>query len=246
MTTPLAERTRSTAPLHAAPARLPVQAAGQDQGPRLEPVPQWEPPFDTEPWDGPTAPLLSDPPHRTLALHPASTAGTAHTATICPAPPRVSFRHWPQLGTALPVARGNHAAPLRGAHLANPVYSASGEVAHHEEYPDLVPAGVAESRQPPAAIDAATVLARALVEVLAGRRPRAQIRAHCVDAVFDGLQHFPRLGPGPSLASLWVCEAAEGHAEVSASFRCGGVTRPLAMHLRAAGGAWIVTALQIA
>lgn len=89
-------------------------------------------------------------------------------------------------------------------------------------------------------------LARAVLEVLAGRRPLAQLRHHCVTEVFDGLGDFPMLSGTARLLSLWACEPSLDTAEISAAFHCGALTRALALRLQCHRNQWLITAIQLA
>lgn len=235
-------------------------------GPRLAPVPECEPPLDVEPWEhvvarAPFGTRLPwpDPPTRPVmdvALTTATpTAATPVSAAPCPVPPPMTHRRWPYIRTLTPPGAGS-AVQARGSvrpqpRGTRPVYTASGAPPQPEdEYADLRPVDIMPRATEPAvtrppALDAATLLSRAVVEVLAGRRPAAQLRPHCIDGVYQALDDFPRLGPGPSLVSVWVCEPSDDRVEVSASFRCGGMTRALAMRLDSNDHRWQVTALQL-
>lgn len=97
----------------------------------------------------------------------------------------------------------------------------------------------------PPALRTGQALARALVEMLSGRRPMAQLRVHCAPDVFAGLERKMLQASGTSqLTSVRVCEPADGVAEVSAVFRTGGRARALAFRIQGLDGRWRVTALQ--
>lgn len=91
------------------------------------------------------------------------------------------------------------------------------------------------------------MLARALVEVLSGRRPLAQLRVHCAPEIYAGLAARPSTGPLalPHLLTVRVCEPADGVAEVSAAFRRADRVRALAFRLQGVDGRWRITALQL-
>ena len=99
----------------------------------------------------------------------------------------------------------------------------------------------------PPARRSASVLARALVEVLAGRRPLGQLRVHCAPEVFAGLAERPsaRSSALPHLISVKVCEPADGVAEVSAAFRRAERVRALAFRIQGVDGRWRITALEV-
>src|ERR1700712_1834221 len=97
----------------------------------------------------------------------------------------------------------------------------------------------------PAATRSGPVLARALVEVLCGQRPLAQLRVHCAPEVFAGLQARPVLrGALGHLLNVRVCEPADGAAEISVVFRRGERVRALAFRIQGVDGRWRITALQ--
>ena len=100
----------------------------------------------------------------------------------------------------------------------------------------------------PPADRAASVLARALVEVLSGQRPLAQLRVHCAPEIYAGLGERPsrdRMAL-PHLLTVRVCEPADGVAEVERRLPSGrpgagaglshrGCRRSVADHRAAAG-----------
>ncbi len=97
----------------------------------------------------------------------------------------------------------------------------------------------------PVATRSGPVLARALVEVLSGQRPVAQLRVHCSPEVFAGLQARPILrGALGHLLNVRVCEPADGVAEISVVFRRAERVRALAFRIQGVDGRWRVTALQ--
>ena len=99
----------------------------------------------------------------------------------------------------------------------------------------------------PSADSTAVMLARGVVEVLAGRRAPGQLRTHCAPHVFAGLLlQVPRVArPLPRLLSVRVCEPADGIAEVCVVFR--EQTQVHAMGFRREGGddRWRITVLQL-
>lgn len=102
----------------------------------------------------------------------------------------------------------------------------------------------ATAQLPPAG-RTASVLARALVEVLCGQRPLPQLRVHCAPEVFAGLQTQP-VGRGAlgHLLTVRVSEPADGIAEVAAVFKRAERVRALAFRIQGVDGRWRVTALQ--
>jgi hypothetical protein len=92
-----------------------------------------------------------------------------------------------------------------------------------------------------------SVLARALVEVLSGQRPLAQLRVHCAPEIYAGLGNraaAPRLAL-PHLLTVRVCEPADGVAEVSVAFRRADRVKALAFRIEGVDGRWRITALQL-
>jgi len=99
----------------------------------------------------------------------------------------------------------------------------------------------------PPAQRAGSVLARALVEVLSGQRPLAQLRVHCAPEIYAGLGDRPiasQLGL-PHLLTVRVCEPADGVAEVSVAFRRADRVKALAFRIEGVDGRWRITALQL-
>ena len=99
----------------------------------------------------------------------------------------------------------------------------------------------------PPARRAASVFARALVEVLSGQRPVAQLRVHCSPEIYEGLLERPivRRLALPHLLTVRLCEPADGVAEVSAAFRRADRVRALAFRIEGVDGRWRITALQL-
>lgn len=99
----------------------------------------------------------------------------------------------------------------------------------------------------PSPRDTAVVLARALIEVVAGRRSLTQLATHCSPEVFAGLQRtsLQHAGPLPKLMSVRTCQPADGVTEASAVFRRGHRAAALAFRLQGIDGRWRLTALQI-
>jgi hypothetical protein len=94
--------------------------------------------------------------------------------------------------------------------------------------------------------ETAGVLARALLEALAGLRQLNQLSTHCSPEVFAGLK--VRVRPGgspPKLLSVRASEPTDGVAEASAVFRRGKRAAALAFRMQGIDGRWRVTELQI-
>ncbi len=94
--------------------------------------------------------------------------------------------------------------------------------------------------------ETAGVLARALIEALAGLRQLSQLSTHCSPEVFAALQRRVAVGGTvPKLLSVRTSEPTDGIAEASAVFRRGARAAALAFRLQGIDGRWRVTALQI-
>lgn len=101
-------------------------------------------------------------------------------------------------------------------------------------------------------------LVQALVEVLAGDRPSAQLVRWTDEHVYGALRASTRpVAPGVAttraalvpqraqLRSLRVCEPDDGVAEISATVRRGERTTALALRLEGLDGRWVCTALEL-
>jgi len=99
----------------------------------------------------------------------------------------------------------------------------------------------------PSAERSASVLARAVIEVLSGRRPLGQLRVHCAPDVYAGLANRPTFASAalPHLVSVRVCEPADGVAEVSVAYRRADRVRALAFRIQGVDRRWRMTALQL-
>ena len=187
--------------------------------PYLAPVPDCDPPFDDE----------RTPVSRIRQLRPAPRA-------LVPAGGPVARPRSPFSAPYAPSAPG----PATGA----PEAIADAEVPGWSQDSDVGVRRTTTAELPPA-IKAGQMLARALVEMLSGRRPVNQLRVHCAPEVFAGLQARP-VAPGAlsHLLNVRVCEPADGVAEVSAVFRRGPRVRAIAFRIQGVDGRWRVTALQ--
>ena len=94
---------------------------------------------------------------------------------------------------------------------------------------------------------ASRTFAAALTEVMTGRRPDWQLRAHCAPAVFGGLRTLTAAMAGEpgTLLSVHVSEPTDGVAEVCASFRRHTRVAALAFRLQGIDGRWRLTDLQV-
>jgi len=231
------------------------------RAPYLAPVPACEPPFDDE-LDGrhgtgaradrsrvlPVGRLVATP------LPPARQADPAPPATTAAPQPAVApnARGLPHssvvAGTLAPRATATAAMAKATAQTrkSGPTSITAAGVPQWSSEADI---GVRRTgtQQLPAAQRAASVLARALVEVLSGRRPTAQLRVHCAPDIYAGLLERPFLGHQalPHLISVRVCEPADGVAEVSAVFRRADRVRAMAFRIQGVDGRWRITALQL-
>lgn len=240
--------------------------------PYLTAVPDCEPPFDDDvpAGSGSVRPgLLRMPQISVRDDHPTGPAGvTARRSGIpghlLPAdrevvsvrpPARISTspsgRVINRPATAAPTA----ASPRRTAPTDQPREAPAGggptTIASHSvpKWSSEADVGVrlTASENLPPAKRSASVLARALVEVLSGRRPVAQLRVHCAPEIYAGLLDRPAPVPMslPHLLTVHVCEPADGVAEVSAAFRRAERVRALAFRIQGVDGRWRITALQL-
>ncbi len=142
------------------------------------------------------------------------------------------------MGTALETEkRSGGAGPTTIAAVDVPTWSSEADIGVRR---------TATEHLPPAR-RAASVLARALVEVLSSRRPVAQLRVHCAPDIYAGLLERPFAGHQalPHLMNVRVCEPADGVAEVSAVFRRADRVRAIAFRIQGVDGRWRITALQL-
>ncbi|TKV61508.1 hypothetical protein FDO65_08035 [Nakamurella flava] len=193
--------------------------------PYLVPVPDCEPPFDDE--------AVGCPHHTGPAASPDDDR------------PEFAVRHGVWRGGVTAVAP----QPLPGSSVG------SGPVRHLAAVRPVVhgPAPMRRAPEPGSADHSARMLARALVEVLAGHRPAQQLRGFCAPAVFAELQRGERRRTPalPHVLSVRVCEPAPDAAEVATVYRRGDRVRMVAFRLErpagdGVGGAakWCITALQ--
>jgi hypothetical protein len=96
-------------------------------------------------------------------------------------------------------------------------------------------------------------LAQAIVEVLCGARPPAQLSAHATLLVVQqlertaavALRQSARPKQSPLVENVHVCRPSEQVAEVAAVIDTRPRRRALALRLEARGGRWQCTALQL-
>ena len=222
-----------------------LRAAPEQRRPYLAPVPQSAPPFDDELVDALPVVVASG-----TAVHgprPTASATVVATATVVAARSVVAARNVAAarnvvarttLGTtSLTPPAITRTAPATIAASGVPCWSKEADVG-------VVHTATAEL---PMALRAASVLARAVIEVLSGHRPVAQLRVHCAPAVYAGLcaRTAAASRPLPHLLSVRVCEPTDGVAEASAVFRRADRVRALAFRLQGVDGRWRITALQV-
>ncbi len=205
--------------------------------PYLAPVPQCEPPFDDElelrrqtggPADSGLVPV--GVPSRSAAR---VTLGVPfHTV-----PPATG-------GRVLPERRARTAGTSRATGRATSIAAAG--VPPWSSESDVGVQRTGTGLLPPAA-RTGPVFARALIEVLSGRRPVAQLRVHCAPDIYAGLTQRPSAGALalPHLLTVRVCEPADGVAEVSAAFRRADRVRAMAFRIQGVDGRWRITALEL-
>lgn len=194
--------------------------------PYLVPVPDCEPPFDDE--------AVGCPHHTGRPADPAA----AHR-------PEFAVRHgvW-----RAAVSEADPQPPTGASGALGPVRHL---VAVRADVRATAP--VRRAPEPGSADHSARMLARALVEVLAGHRPAQQLRGFCAPTVFAALQRGERRRTPalPHVLSVRVCEPAPDAAEVAAVYRRGDRVRMVAFRLErpvedGPGGAakWCITAMQ--
>lgn len=207
-----------------------------DRLPYLVPVPQCEPPFDDEiearrpPADpgeeGLTVGGGGDSAARVMLGVPFHAVPTALGGRMLPP------RSPPTAATARATGRATSIAAA-----GVPPWSSESDVGVQRTGTGLLP---------PAA-RTGPVFARALIEVLSGRRPVAQLRVHCAPDIYAGLAQRPSAGALalPHLLTVRVCEPADGVAEISAAFRRADRVRAMAFRIQGVDGRWRITALEL-
>jgi len=230
---------------------FPIDDTRAPSVPYLARVPDCEPPFDDEiehppgirpvlrravpgqpvprPAARPAARPTARQAVRAVAIAPVAPPATPTTR---PAAASTSAR-----GTALGVTSRTAAAP--------PFVHSAGVPAWSEEAD--IGVRLTTTADLPSAERSASVLARAVIEVLSGRRPLGQLRVHCAPDVYAGLADRPTFPSAalPHLISVRVCEPADGVAEVSVAYRRAERVRALAFRIQGVDGRWRMTALQL-
>ena len=226
---------------------FPVDDTRSPSVPYLARVPDCEPPFDDEIEHPPgIRPVLrravpGQPVPRPAARPTARQAvrGVAIAPVAPPATPttRPAAASTSARGTALGVTSRTAAAP--------PFVHSAGVPAWSEEAD--IGVRLTTTADLPSAERSASVLARAVIEVLSGRRPLGQLRVHCAPDVYAGLADRPTFPSAalPHLISVRVCEPADGVAEVSVAYRRAERVRALAFRIQGVDGRWRMTALQL-
>jgi len=230
---------------------FPVDDTRSPSVPYLARVPDCEPPFDDEiehppgirpvlrravpgqpvprPAARPAARPTARQAVRAVAIAPVAPPATPTTR---PAAASTSAR-----GTALGVTSRTAAAPPFDHSAGVPAWSEEADIGVR----------LTTTADLPSAERSASVLARAVIEVLSGRRPLGQLRVHCAPDVYAGLADRPTFASAalPHLISVRVCEPADGVAEVSVAYRRAERVRALAFRIQGVDGRWRMTALQL-
>ena len=194
--------------------------------PYLEPAPASEPPFDDDlerrSNADPVGLLATGPPGTAQERMPAVGVGTV----VAPPP-----------GAPPPRTLSTPGHRTRIAATGVPLWSSESDVGIRRTSTRLLPPA---TRSGP-------VFARALIEVLSGRRPLAQLRVHCAPDIYAGLaaRPVPPAGALPHLLTVRVCEPADGVAEVSAVFKRAQRVRAIAFRIQGLDGRWRITALEV-
>ncbi|MGS0687414.1 Rv3235 family protein [Nakamurella sp. GG22] len=203
--------------------------------PYLTPVPPCEPPFDDE-LDARQLPAEARGDGSMSVGGPGSAARLTVGVPFHAVPTALGGRVLPErtatAGTTRATGRANSIAAV-----GVPPWSSESDVGVQR---------TGTGSLPPAA-RTGPVFARALIEVLSGRRPIAQLRVHCAPDVYAGLAQRPSAGALalPHLLNVRVCEPADGVAEVSAAFRRADRVRAMAFRIEGVDGRWRITALEL-
>ena len=108
------------------------------------------------------------------------------------------------------------------------------------------PLGIAGDVRPDVATDA-RLLARLVLEILAGVRPYHHLAGRTTPRVFELLDSLAARMPGratPRLGTVRVCEPASGIAEVAAVATFGSRVQALALRLEHDRGRWRCAAIE--
>jgi hypothetical protein len=138
------------------------------------------------------------------------------------------------------------AAPL---HLVPPPPAAPGRDVDPADEDELFAAQRTPRAQLPDPAPRAAMLARAILETLAGDRPVSQLLPWTTTDVYDDLEALvdPRTARpwASSVRRIRVCEPVPGVAEVAAVVQRGGRAAALALRLEGLDGRWLLTALSV-
>lgn len=107
--------------------------------------------------------------------------------------------------------------------------------------------GVVRDGPPPGVRAEARLIARLVIEVLAGVRPYHHLAGRTTPRVFELLDSLAARMPGrvtPRLGAVRVCEPAPGVAEVSATALFGGRAQAVALRLERERGRWRCAAIE--
>jgi hypothetical protein len=112
--------------------------------------------------------------------------------------------------------------------------------------PTRIPQQARDSRFRESPGPAATIVVRAIVEVLAGVRPVSHLAGWATPQLQAALERFGGQYPGRSMVrSIRISEPRAGAAEVVAVISRTDRVAALALRMEATDGRWQVTALQI-
>ncbi len=204
--------------------------------PYLAPVPDCEPPFDDEVGNG-----RRTRSRRSTATSVAGPVLRTSDAPLTPSHPALP----PDRSPGLRRTTNTDVLVLAPQRSDRPTTISSAGVPPWSSEADVGVRKTTSEHLPPAK-RAASVLARALVEVLSGRRPLAQLRVHCAPEIYAGLGERPPAPMAlPHLLTVRVCEPADGVAEVSVAFRRADRVKALAFRIEGVDGRWRITALQL-
>ena len=204
--------------------------------PYLTAVPQCEPPFDDE-IEAREKPVGPRQQGLTVDGAGASTARLTLGVPFHPVPTALGGRVLPERKPPTAVTARATGRATSIAAVGVPPWSSESDVGVQR---------TGTGSLPPAA-RTGPVFARALIEVLSGRRPVAQLRVHCAPDIYAGLTQRPSAGALalPHLLTVRVCEPADGVAEVSAAFRRADRVRAMAFRIQGVDGRWRITALEL-
>ncbi|MCA1823296.1 MAG: Rv3235 family protein [Mycobacteriales bacterium] len=165
-----------------------------------------------------------------------------------PAPPRPWAARWPVDGSSALVPEFTAHVPGQ-LRLVEPTEPSLRLVAPVGDEPDdFDPVRTVPDRLPPLAARA-TMMVRAVLEVLAGDRPAAQLMRWASDEVYADLERrAARRGPRPwaaTLRNVHISEPAPGVAEIAAVIRRGTRVAALAMRMEGLDGRWLLTAVDL-